>query len=629
MVRWLVGVALGLTALHAILVILWGTGQPVAVLPWYVPMMHSFAALAALGIAFLAFGRYRVLREPASFWTGTAFVAFALLAPFYVLSWPGLLPDDRGLIAELPNTSGWLLALKFSALALFLLVAPLAPWPRAGVTREGWWFWPVIAEAITVVAIASIGWLAVAFEQSLPLLVVDGVFTPLFIGWFFALLVAFAAGALLSIRRYRQTGDSLLGYAAITQLALAFYVLTSIIGGQRYDTWWYWRRILMIGGFSAMLFGMLSEYVALYRREQKESNRLRVLVNTAPVGIGFYSAPDGRPELLNSAAENILGRLPPPIASAAQQAAIYGATLPDGRPFPPEDLPVARSLRGESSVGVEMLVRQPSGRQVYLLLNSAPLRDAGGRIVGAVIVFQDITAIKEQERLRDEFLTTAAHELRTPVSIIKGYVQMMRRWAPGGHEPREGQAIDVIDTQCDRIARRVEEMLEVVRTRVAPPELHRTLFDLGDLASEVVRRMQAKTEIHRLHLRREGPAAVEADRERIEEVLTSLLDNALKYSPGGGDVEVRVRAEGPEAVASVADQGVGIARERQPHIFEPFYLPVPPGAPGYLGVAALSLYLSKLTVERHGGRVWFESEQGKGSTFHFSLPLAEGTQQAA
>jgi signal transduction histidine kinase len=148
-------------------------------------------------------------------------------------------------------------------------------------------------------------------------------------------------------------------------------------------------------------------------------------------------------------------------------------------------------------------------------------------------------------------------------------------------------------------------------------------FDLGDLASEVVPRMQALTKIHRLVLRREASVPVEADRERIEEVLVSLLDNAIKYSPQGGEVEVRVWAQEGEAVVSVKDHGVGISRERQPHIFEPFYEAVPSGAPGYRGVVALSLYLSKLAVERHKGRIWFESEAGKGSTFYFSLPLAE------
>jgi len=250
--------------------------------------------------------------------------------------------------------------------------------------------------------------------------------------------------------------------------------------------------------------------------------------------------------------------------------------------------------------------------------------DAEGKIVGAVVALQDITPIKEQERLRDEFLDAAAHELKTPVATIKGYAQLMRRWAPEGLEPREAQAISVIDAQCNRINRRIGEMLESVRFRRLPPELRRVRFDLGDLAYEVVRRMRVTTQLHRLLLKREGAVPVDADRERIEDVLVSLLDNAIKYSPKGGEIEVRVWAQNGEALVSVKDHGVGIPKERQPHIFEPFYEAVPSGVLGYSGVVALSLYLSKLAVERHKGRIWFESEEGKGSTFFFSLPLAKG-----
>jgi signal transduction histidine kinase len=102
----------------------------------------------------------------------------------------------------------------------------------------------------------------------------------------------------------------------------------------------------------------------------------------------------------------------------------------------------------------------------------------------------------------------------------------------------------------------------------------------------------------------------------------SLVDNAIKFSPQGGEITVRVWPRAGEGLVSVKDYGMGIAKERQPHVFEPFYEYVPYGTPGYRGTVTLSLYLAKLTVERHKGRIWFESESGKGSTFTFALPLA-------
>lgn len=628
LLRWLGGTGIGLAALHVVLVLFLGA-QPatIAVLQWYVPTMHVLVALAALSVAFLSFGRYQVLREATPFWIGVAFGTFAIFAVFYILSWPGILPSGPGLTTNPLNIAGWFWHLQFSVLAIFLLVSLFARWPQAGAAGERHWFWLVMAGMLVLVLI---GWLSIAFEQSLPLLVVDGAWTSLNVGWIWAIWVAFVVGMVLSVRRYQETGDSLLAYVALTQMVLGFAMLSGIIGGRFFNFWWYWQRVLWAVGFTAMLFGLLSEYVLLYRRErertrevEEQRNRLRVLVDTTPTGIVFHSAPDGLPVLFNKAAETLVGQPLAPGVGIADQPTRYGIHRPTGEPFPPEELPAGRSLRGETCMVVEMLIRQPYGREVYVLTNSAPLRGARGEIVGAVVAFQDITPIKEQERLRDEFLDAAAHELKTPVTTIKGYTQLMRQWAPGGHEPREAQAIAVIDAQCNRINRRVQEMLEAVRFRRVPPELRRVRFDLGDLASEVVQRMQATTQLHQLLLVRNGPVPVEGDRERIEEVLVSLLDNAIKYSPKGGVIEVRSWAQNGEAIASVRDHGVGIPEERWPHIFEPFYEAVPSGVPGYVGVVALSLYLSKLVIERHKGRIWFESEEGRGSTFYFSLPLAK------
>ncbi len=783
---WLIAVALALAVFHAVVAILWGPGPVIAVLPWYVPMVYSWAAVAAAGIAFVALGRYRVLREPAPFWIGMGFSTFAVLAIFYVLSWPGLLPGERGLIARLDNTPTGFLNLQLSALAVFLPAATLAPWPRAGAPGERLWPWAIAAGIAASVVVPA---LSLAFEPYMPILEIGGAWTSLQFIWFYALLAAFGAGALMSAQRYRETGDSLVAYVALTQLVLAFFVLAGITGGKRYDLWWYWQHVLLVAGFSAMLFGLLSEYVSLYRRErektrelealqrvtdptlarkgldrllqsllhrivgimganagaillldrarhelvlkkavgiperhflgfrmrvgedfagrvaarnavfwvrdiraapdvstpyiqaarikamigapmridadvigvvhvdflepreftpheerllevvaeraalairqaslleqaQQERGRLQLVIDTAPSGIMLFSGPDGRLELYNKTAEDILGRPLVPGAPIEDQPALRNLYRANGEPFPPDELPPRWSLGGESCTGVELLVRHPSGRKLFILVNSAPLRDARNQVIGSITAFQDITPIKEQDALRDEFISAAAHELKTPVTTIKGYAQLMRQWAPEGHEPREGKAIQVISAQADRINRRVEEMLEVVRSRTVRPALHRVRFDLGELAAQVVPRMQAATQIHRIVLRREGPVPVEADLEHIEEVLVSLLDNAIKYSPQGGEIEVRVWTQDGEAVVAVKDHGVGIPKDRQPHIFEPFYEAVPPGAPGYRSVVALSLYLAKLTVERHKGRIWFESEEGKGSTFYFSLPLA-------
>jgi len=933
LLRVLIGVAVGLAALNVALLLYWGSGFLLLSLEWYTPAAHTILALAGFSIAFLSFGRYVVLHEPETFWIGLAFGAFAILDVFYVLALPALLPGEESLIGDLPNTSAWLGSLMHTALVFFLLIAPIAPWPRGDARVVRWFPWSMIAGIGFLVAVAS---LSVALESFLPAIVVNETYTLLSNAFSIVFVSGAAVGAVLSARRYQRTGDALLGWAALTQVLLAFGYVAYLVSAQRFTFWWYWQRVLWIAGFVLILFGLLSEYVGLFRRErerthelwalqqvtdpalarqglepllhgllerivdlmmahagaillldpareelvlraaagipledvascrmrigedfagrvaarnapfwvrdaqadpaiwnayirtrgiramlgtpmrvgdeligvvhvdflvprefgrreaqllevaaeraalaiyqarlveqlerratemdatitsiadgvlihnsagdlvrtnpaadnilryteeerakplaerlaalrmetaegrplsleetpvarglrgeamqgveiilhrppdrtiwtlvsvapirtsdgtllgsvttltdiserkrmevererllqevQGERSRLQVLIDTAPVGISFHLAPDGRLELINKAGEAILGRPTAPGLAATGIPAYYGAFLPSGEPFPSEELPVSRALRGEICAGIEMLIRQPSGQAIYILVNSAPVRDAGGRIAGAIVAFQDITPIREQERLRDEFISTAAHELKTPVTTIKGYAEMMLKWAPEGRDPREAAAIGMIDAATDRINQRVQEMLDVVRFRKTPAEMRRERFELGELASQVVQRMQTLTKIHTLTLQREGEIPVEADRERIGEVLVTLVDNAIRSSPEGGDIEVRVWVQQGEARVAVTDHGVGIPKERQPHIFEPFYEPVPSGAAGYRGVVALSLYLSKEVIECHKGRMWLESEEGKGSTFYFALPLAERGAMAA
>jgi signal transduction histidine kinase len=218
--------------------------------------------------------------------------------------------------------------------------------------------------------------------------------------------------------------------------------------------------------------------------------------------------------------------------------------------------------------------------------------------------------------MREEFLSTAAHEFKTPLAVVKAYAQLMAR-----REPAEAQALAVIQRQVDRLSRLVQHLLDTSRLRLEGDTGHRERFDLAALAGEVLERARAAAPTHALRLEAPGPAAVVADRERIARVLTSLVDNAVRFSPSGGVVEARVEADGEEATVSVRDHGLGIPPDRQAHVFERYYR-AHAGTPDDYGGLGLGLDMSREIVRRHGGRMWFESAPGAGSTFHFSLPLA-------
>ena len=243
-----------------------------------------------------------------------------------------------------------------------------------------------------------------------------------------------------------------------------------------------------------------------------------------------------------------------------------------------------------------------------------------GRLFAVAIekahLFQEVrTAL----RLREEFMSAAAHELKTPVTSIQTWAELLLNLEV--LTPRQQKGLTIIARNSRRISRLVEHLFAAVRMAPGPPKLERQWFDLHALVKEQAEKFARTTE-NPIHVEAVEELFIHAERQLMGEVVAHLLENAVRYSPPGGAVELRARRVGGEAVVSVHDHGPGIPPERQPHVFEPFYEPLPPGAPGYSGVVYLGLHLSRQIIEAHGGRIWLESHPDEGSTFCFSLPLS-------
>jgi signal transduction histidine kinase len=232
-------------------------------------------------------------------------------------------------------------------------------------------------------------------------------------------------------------------------------------------------------------------------------------------------------------------------------------------------------------------------------------------------------AAEHLSELREEFLSAAAHELKTPVAAIKGYAQLLREWDQEELRRNAGRALASIERQSNRIDRLVQQLLEASRLRRQDLKLAPERMDLLAIVRQVSDDMRTAFPRHHFLVTSEGRCAVFADRARIEQVLTNLLSNAAKFSPPGSEIRVHVGEMGDEVVTSVQDSGIGIPADRQRDIFERYYQ-AHRGTPyeGVLGLG-LGLYLCKQIVNAHGGRIWFESTYGKGSTFRVSLPLAK------
>ncbi|HLB12595.1 MAG TPA: PAS domain-containing protein [Dehalococcoidia bacterium] len=292
----------------------------------------------------------------------------------------------------------------------------------------------------------------------------------------------------------------------------------------------------------------------------------------------------------------------------------------DGRPLGREEMPLVRALAGETvTQASEIVYNSKLEQDIFIRTSAAPMRDEKGTIIGAVAVARDVTELTELDRLKDKFITVAAHELKTPAAIMKGYAQAFLRSAENV-VPETRRLVDAISRGADRIDVIVRDLLDISRLHSSLLDLAVERIDLPVLVQEVVDRMAPSTTKHHIRVVKAEPATVSGDRDRLEQVLTNLIDNAIRYSPKGGYMDVGVGAREGEAVVSVRDYGVGIPEDKQTRIFERFYR-AHTGTPYDYGGMGVGLYISREIVLRHGGRMWFESEEDGGTTFYFSLPL--------
>jgi signal transduction histidine kinase len=242
---------------------------------------------------------------------------------------------------------------------------------------------------------------------------------------------------------------------------------------------------------------------------------------------------------------------------------------------------------------------------------------------------QDTQALSEANRLKAELISTLAHEMRTPLTSIKGYSTALLLEEASFEPKAQREFLQIIDEECDTLQDLVHDLLEssIIDAGLLRIELQPVRLPL--LAEAVVEDIVRRTEIHRLLL--DFPEVfpiVDADPQRIAQVLRNLVDNAVKYSPAGGLVVVRGEIHADEIVVSVADQGVGIAPEDLNRLFEKFFR-VKSGLGRHVVGSGLGLPISHTIVESHGGRIWAESKVGMGTTLYFTLPLHSPSQQVA
>ena len=238
--------------------------------------------------------------------------------------------------------------------------------------------------------------------------------------------------------------------------------------------------------------------------------------------------------------------------------------------------------------------------------------------------------LKELDRMKSQFLSIASHELKTPITAMSGFLQValrrVRRLSQGDAAApiAEGLSgitdqLEIVYRQTGKLARLVDELLDVSRIQTGRIEFRYGDVDLSELANEVATRMQLTTTTHAISVRRDSENVVKADRDHLEQVLNNLLTNAIKYSPSGGSITIDVRPDDSGVRLSVTDEGIGIPEKELDAIFGLFYRSPDRAARDAAGMG-LGLYISKEIVVRHGGRIWAESSGTKGSVLNVIIP---------
>jgi two-component system phosphate regulon sensor histidine kinase PhoR len=263
-------------------------------------------------------------------------------------------------------------------------------------------------------------------------------------------------------------------------------------------------------------------------------------------------------------------------------------------------------------------------QQIILKMLASPFLDDGRQLLGTVYVLEDITEAKKIEKMKSDFVNLVSHELRTPLTSIRGFVQLILDGKVGSISPVQERSLNRVFRQAKRLEAFINDLLDVSRIESGRIEMKREVVSLVDVATQRIEELKPQADEKKITVELIEPDSlpnVIGDSERIGQVFTNLIGNAIKFTPDGGNVTVNLRPEGTYILVQVIDTGPGIPIDKQEKIFDKFYQ-LSEVQTRQQGGSGLGLSIVKSIVESHGGRVWVRSQEGKGSDFRFILPIA-------
>jgi PAS domain S-box-containing protein len=318
---------------------------------------------------------------------------------------------------------------------------------------------------------------------------------------------------------------------------------------------------------------------------------------------------DGEVVLWNSAAEAITG-VPQEEAIGRTTVQVLQRQL--------------ESAQGETPSGQRLVSIQRGSEEVWLSLSEAVMRDPLGAVAGRIFAFRDISADRMVEQVKSDFVAAVSHELRTPLTSIYGFAEtLLRQDVPFGEEERR-IFLGYIASESERLTEIVDQLLNVAQLDAGDLQVELGRIDVGSVVSELVETVEESGVMngHRFEIDLpDEPLAAEADPDKVRQVFNILVENALRYSPGGGTVTVGARRLHDRVEVRIADEGIGIPAAERERIFRKFYRAESAARDGAAGTG-LGLFIARELVTAMGGRIWVDSTEGEGSSFSFELPAA-------
>ncbi len=366
------------------------------------------------------------------------------------------------------------------------------------------------------------------------------------------------------------------------------------------------------------------ERETLLQLANEAQRRLELVIGTMPEAVVISGPPDGKIVGYNAAAEEILGSLSEPEDKVALPARLK---LLSTDAEENQQLPHLRALQtGEVISGIELLVTRPDGRETPVLASAAPIREPDGVIAAVVIVFRDIGALKEASRIKDEFVSVVSHELRSPLTPIRGFVQLVAKDLDreGGHG-NHVVWLNSIAGHVDRMTRLVDDLLDVSRLKAGSLDIRPEDCDLVKICREIVHAKTATAGDHRFELVAHAKSVMgQWDSDRLHQIVDNLISNAIKYSPSKGVVTIDVGTDPAtgDAVLTVSDEGSGIAEEDRERVFSAFYR-TREATDSQIAGLGLGLYICHEIVMAHGGTISVGKSANSGAAFTVRLPMNE------